>query len=101
MNVAFKRPFLCLQVCRSFSLEFRLFSFLIHYTARNVFLLVQNTCHPNPCKNSGACSESEQGFVCTCVTPYMGPTCEGMFILIFYFLIDVALVPKSNYRIGQ
>ncbi|KAK6192343.1 hypothetical protein SNE40_003825 [Patella caerulea] len=43
------------------------------------FVGSSSNCNPNPCKNSGQCSESafnSNGFVCSCVGSYTGPTCE-------------------------
>lgn len=34
-------------------------------------------CHPNPCRNGGTCSETDESFVCLCPEGYKGKTCAG------------------------
>ncbi len=38
---------------------------------------MSNPCDPNPCQNQGACGISAGSFVCKCVPPWDGPTCES------------------------
>lgn len=35
-------------------------------------------CHPDPCKNGGTCTETDDGFTCTCAPNFFGERCEGM-----------------------
>ena len=41
--------------------------------------LDQNKCHPNPCRNGGICTGTNEGdgFECTCREGYKGKSCEG------------------------
>lgn len=45
---------------------------------RHLFHLEENKCHPSPCKNSGICTETEDGFDCSCKEGYKGKLCEGI-----------------------
>ena len=37
----------------------------------------ENKCHPSPCKNGGTCTETEEGFECSCKEGFKGKICEG------------------------
>ena len=39
----------------------------------------RNKCHPNPCRNGGICTGTNDvdGFECTCREGYKGKSCEG------------------------
>ena len=56
----------------------------MNYSTKNVFKnlpnnssLEENHCHPNPCRNSGVCTEADGAFVCTCSEGFKGINCEG------------------------
>ena len=44
-----------------------------------VHVVVYNPCLSNPCQNQGVCSNSTEGFVCTCSGNYEGTTCSGRY----------------------
>ncbi|KAJ8026231.1 Neurogenic locus notch-like protein 1 [Holothuria leucospilota] len=39
---------------------------------------VGNPCIPNPCRNNGQCTDFGRYFICECVQPYAGETCESL-----------------------
>ena len=44
-----------------------------------VHVVEYNPCLSNPCQNEGVCSNSTEGFVCTCSGNYEGTTCSGRY----------------------
>ena len=40
------------------------------------FVLDVNDCMPDPCKNSGNCTDGVNEYNCTCVPGYNGTNCE-------------------------
>ena len=49
-------------------------------------VLEENKCHPSPCKNGGTCTETEEGFECSCKEGFKGKICEGKKQIFFTFL---------------
>lgn len=52
----------------------------MNYSTKNLpnnSSLEENHCHPNPCRNSGVCTEADGAFVCTCSEGFKGVNCEG------------------------
>lgn len=45
-----------------------------------IFFIEENKCHPSPCKNGGTCTETEEGYECSCKEGYKGKICEGIII---------------------
>ena len=45
----------------------------------NTFFLLteEDKCHPNPCHNSGVCTEANGMYVCTCPQGFKGLNCQG------------------------
>ncbi len=47
-----------------------------------VYFAVVNPCHESPCRNTGVCTVTESGYVCTCTDGYRGSNCESkLFVL--------------------
>lgn len=53
------------------------------------YCLEENKCHPSPCKNGGTCTETEEGYECSCKEGYKGKICEGMDI---YMQLDASIL---------
>jgi hypothetical protein len=41
-----------------------------------MFISDINDCEPNPCLNSGTCTDGVDTYTCACVAGYTGPSCE-------------------------
>ena len=52
-----------------------------------------NECAPEPCKNGGKCVDGDNSYICNCVLPYRGDTCEeGKFLLLQDSHISLAYI---------
>ena len=40
-------------------------------------MLIENVCHPNPCKNGGGCLPTDSSYDCECTLGWTGPHCES------------------------
>ena len=50
------------------------------------FLLLEDKCHPNPCKNGGVCTEANGQYVCTCAEGFKGINCQGLILFCSYIM---------------
>lgn len=50
------------------------------------FLLEEDKCHPNPCKNGGVCTEANGQYVCTCAEGFKGINCQGLILFCSYIM---------------
>ena len=60
-----------------------------------VYVVEYNPCLSNPCQNEGVCSNSTEGFVCTCSGNYEGTTCSGR-----YYAVPVSVRHAFQRRKG-
>ena len=57
-----------------------------------IFFSGKARCYPNPCRNSGACTALEHGYICTCPMGYKGGHCEGRLFFstdLFKFIVNI------------
>ena len=66
-----------------------------------VHVVVYNPCLSNPCQNQGLCSNSTEGFECTCSGNYEGITCSGRYYAVpvcIRYTFQIEKVPRMCSR---
>jgi hypothetical protein len=59
-----------------------------------------NECDPNPCQNSGVCTDGEDSFSCACATGYDGATCSSELVAVFVLVFSHAIALGSQFYLS-